>query len=49
VNNSARIIKLYGITKYPKKNDFMMVMEYADDGDLRQKIRQRFQFIELEE
>ena len=30
MNNSERIIKIYCITKDPKTNDFIMVMEYAN-------------------
>ncbi|EXX79733.1 Rad53p [Rhizophagus irregularis DAOM 197198w] len=42
MNNSERIVKLYGITKDSKTNDFMMVMEYANNGSLRQKLNKDF-------
>src|SRR2546429_3304041 len=36
------IIPCYGITKDPKTNDFMMVMQYAKDGSLRQHLNNSF-------
>src|SRR5581483_322664 len=36
------IVRCYGITKDPKTNNFMMVMEYADNGDLRQLLNSNF-------
>src|SRR5438128_2389376 len=42
MNNSERIIKIYGITKDPKTNNFIMVMEYANNGNLRQKLNKDF-------
>ncbi|GBB97955.1 hypothetical protein RclHR1_03100017 [Rhizophagus clarus] len=45
VNNSACIIKLHGITKESKTNNFMMVMQYADDGNLRQILNRDFNLL----
>ncbi|RIA84226.1 kinase-like domain-containing protein [Glomus cerebriforme] len=42
MNKSKRIIKLYGITKDPESSNFMMVMNYAQDGNLRQKLNRNF-------
>ncbi|RIA80475.1 kinase-like domain-containing protein, partial [Glomus cerebriforme] len=42
MNNSVQIIKLYGITKDPESSNFMMVMDYAQDGNLRQKLNRNF-------
>ena len=39
-NNS--IVQCYGITKDPKTNNFMMVMEYANNGSLRQHLNNNF-------
>src|SRR5947208_7605567 len=36
------IVRCYGITKDPKTNNFMMVMEYADLGSLRQHLNNNF-------
>src|ERR1043165_5164691 len=36
------IVKLFGITKDPKTNNFMMVMEYAQYGSLRQHLNNNF-------
>src|ERR1700722_18413435 len=36
------IIRCYGITKDPKTNNFMMVMEYANNGSLRQFLNNNF-------
>ena len=42
MNNSKGIVKIYGITKYSKTNDFMMVMYYAKNGSLRQDLNKNF-------
>ncbi|UZO22871.1 uncharacterized protein OCT59_015220 [Rhizophagus irregularis] len=42
MNNSECIIKVYGITKDPKTNNFMMVLEHATDGNLRQRLSKYF-------
>jgi serine/threonine protein kinase len=42
MNNSECIIKIYGITKDSKTNNFMMVLEYAKDGNLRQRLNKYF-------
>ena len=42
MNTSVFIIKCYGITKDPETNNFMMVMEYAKDGSLRQYLNKNF-------
>src|ERR1051325_5484588 len=36
------IVQCYGITKDPKTNNFMMVMEYAPHGSLRQHLDKNF-------
>ena len=42
MNNSMGVIKFYGITKDSNTNDFMMVMEYANNGNLRRKLNKDF-------
>src|SRR5687767_3017217 len=42
MNNSPDVITCYGITKDPKTNSFMMVMEYAENGSLRQSLNNKF-------
>ena len=42
MNDSSCIIKFYGITKDFNTNNFMMIMDYADDGNLRQKLNKNF-------
>src|SRR3954454_13321443 len=42
MNSSHYIIKCYGITKDPKTNNFAMVMEYAENGNLRQRLNKYF-------
>src|ERR1700722_18748784 len=42
MNNTGRIIQCYGITKDPETNSFIMVMQYAKDGSLRQKLNENF-------
>ena len=36
------IAQCYGITKDPETNNFMMVMQYADYGNLRQHLNNNF-------
>ena len=42
MNNSSRIVRIYGITKDSNTSDFMMVMDYAKKGNLRQKLNSDF-------
>jgi serine/threonine protein kinase len=42
VKSSNAIVRCYGITKDPKTNNFMMVMEYASCGSLRQNLDKNF-------
>ena len=42
LNKSAFIIKCFGITKDPETNNFMMVMDYANNGSLRQSLNKNF-------
>ncbi|RIA93757.1 kinase-like domain-containing protein, partial [Glomus cerebriforme] len=39
------IIAIYGITKDPKTSNFMMVMEYATNGNLRQNLNRNFNLL----
>src|ERR1700753_1818904 len=42
VTGTGTIVNLFGITKDPKTNNFMMVMEYANNGSLRQHLNNNF-------
>ncbi|GBB86855.1 hypothetical protein RclHR1_01330009 [Rhizophagus clarus] len=42
LNSSAHIVHCYGITKNLRSKDFMMVMEYAENGTLRQYLNNNF-------
>ena len=42
MNGSNSIVGFYGITKDFNTNNFMMVMDYAKDGNLRQKLNRDF-------
>src|SRR5947199_102205 len=42
VNNTFFVVTCYGITKDPKTNNFMMVMNYANSGSLRQYLNNSF-------
>ena len=42
MNASPYFIRFYGITKDPETNNFVMVMEYAKDGSLRQYLNKNF-------
>ena len=36
------MVRCYGITKNPETNNFMMVMQYAENGNLRQNLNNNF-------
>ena len=42
MNNAGCVVTCFGITKDPKTNNFMMVMNYADKGSLRQYLNSSF-------
>ena len=42
MNNADCVVTCYGITKDPKTNNFMMVMNYAENGSLRQHLNNSF-------
>src|SRR5436190_22776195 len=42
MNNAIYVVFFYGITKDPKTNNFMMVMNYASNGSLRHHLNNRF-------
>ncbi|RGB38557.1 kinase-like domain-containing protein [Rhizophagus diaphanus] len=43
------VIRCYGITKDPESDNFMMVMEYAENGNLRQHLNNNFNSMKWEE
>ncbi|RGB28009.1 kinase-like domain-containing protein, partial [Rhizophagus diaphanus] len=43
------VIRCYGLTKDPESNNFMMVMEYAENGSLRQRLNNSFNSMNWEE
>ena len=46
---SSNVIRCYGITKDPETNNFMMVMDYAQDGSLRQNLNNNFNSMNWED
>ncbi|RGB26935.1 kinase-like domain-containing protein [Rhizophagus diaphanus] len=42
LNRSTYIVHCYGLTKNTKSDDFMMVLEYAENGSLRQYLNNNF-------
>src|SRR5688500_14136952 len=42
MNSAGYVVTCYGITKDPKTNNFTMVMNYADNGSLRQYLNNSF-------
>src|ERR1700743_2186947 len=42
MNNASDVVTCYGITQDPKTNSFMMIMSYAENGNLRQSLNNRF-------
>ncbi|RHZ60888.1 hypothetical protein Glove_350g102 [Diversispora epigaea] len=46
INDS--ILKFYGITKEDNINNYMIVLEYANNGSLRQYLKKKFRKIRLE-
>jgi serine/threonine protein kinase len=49
MSTSNSIIPCYGITKDPETNNFMMVMQYANNGSLRQYHNKNFNSIDWKE
>ncbi|RGB26939.1 kinase-like domain-containing protein [Rhizophagus diaphanus] len=47
--NSYNVIHCYGITKDPESNNFMMVTEYAKNGNLRQHLNKNFTSLKWKE
>ncbi|POG67873.1 kinase-like domain-containing protein [Rhizophagus irregularis DAOM 181602=DAOM 197198] len=47
--NSDCVTKCFGITRDPESNNFMMVMEYAKDGSLRQYLNNIFNSIKWDD
>ena len=45
MDNNTCVVRCYGITKDPETNDFMMVMEYAQGGSLRQHLNKSFNLL----
>jgi serine/threonine protein kinase len=42
VDDSESVVRCYGITKDPETNNFMIVMEYAQNGSLRNHLNNKF-------
>src|SRR3954447_23527278 len=42
ISDSKEVAHCYGITKDPETNNFMMVMQYAENGSLRQHLNNNF-------
>jgi serine/threonine protein kinase len=40
--NYYGIIRLYGITQDPKTNNYMMVLDYAENGNLRNYLNKNY-------
>ncbi|GES97857.1 kinase-like domain-containing protein [Rhizophagus clarus] len=47
VNNNPFIIKFYGVTQDPETKNYMMVLEYAEDGSLRNYLDTNFDKLNL--
>ncbi|POG75677.1 kinase-like domain-containing protein, partial [Rhizophagus irregularis DAOM 181602=DAOM 197198] len=43
------VIRCYGITRDPESNNFMMVVQYAENGNLRQRLNNSFNSMNWEE
>ncbi|GBB95858.1 hypothetical protein RclHR1_02630003 [Rhizophagus clarus] len=42
VLHEANLTKFYGLTKDPEKNEFLMILEYAHNGNLRDYLKNNF-------
>ncbi|CAG8519138.1 4649_t:CDS:2 [Gigaspora rosea] len=40
--NSDRILRCFGFTQDPETNDYLLALQYANDGDLNQYLRKNF-------
>src|SRR5277367_4940458 len=47
MDDLTAVVRCYGITKDPETNNFMMVMEYAWNGSLRQHLNNKFNELKL--
>ncbi|POG58242.1 kinase-like domain-containing protein, partial [Rhizophagus irregularis DAOM 181602=DAOM 197198] len=43
LNYSDRIIRCFGISLEPKTNEYLLIMEYANDGDLQNYLKNNFE------
>ena len=48
MSSSDEVVRCYGITKDPETNNFMMVMQYACYGSLRQHLNNNFNSLNWE-
>ena len=44
-NGISHVNKCYGVTKDPKENDYLLVFEYAKNGDLHNHLSKNFKEI----
>ena len=49
MSDSENIVRCYGITKDPETNNFIMVMQYANRGSLRNHLDNKFNSFNWEE
>ena len=42
MNNASEVVTCYGITQDPKTNDYIMIMNYAENGSLRKHLNNSF-------
>ena len=43
------VVQCYGVTKDPEKNDYLLVFQYADNGDLHNYLSKNFKEITWEQ
>ena len=49
MNNAIYVVYFHGITKDQKTNDFIMVMNYAENGSLRKHLNNSFNSMDWNE
>ncbi|WNE40000.1 MAG: Serine/threonine-protein kinase PknD [Mycoplasmataceae bacterium] len=48
-SDSAKVTRCFGVSQDPKTNDYIIVMEYMEEGNVREYLRREYKKIKLED
>jgi len=48
INNNIGVIKFHGISQDPQTKNYVMVMDYIKDGNLREYLKNKYSELSLE-